>query len=502
MRIGVRSLVTVVLAAIGLVGASVPAAAQSCEGGAESDFDGDGQADLMIADPDATVGSAARSGMVHIAYGDGATQTITQADVPDNDAAAGDRFGYAVDSTDWNGDGCADLFIGVPFEDWSHNTLADAGLVIFIPGSPGGLDTTAAKNWSQNSFGTGSGAEPGDRFGWSLAAGTQSGGTPFLVVGAPGEGIGGGGSPADGSGLVIYATPDDAVHFHQESDGVVGIVEPGDLYGYSVTGSESGFAVGAPGEAIGSVDYAGTVHLFSHSDGSSLPDQIEAWDQSTPGISGVVETGDMYGASVEMVDYISTTGGDPRMMLAIGTPGEAIGSDMTAGLSSVVWSSGSGITEYRNITQNGDGNADDTSEPGDAFGAAVAMVNRTPDQNTSTDTLLLAVGSPGEDADGVHDVGEVGLFSMTEEVSEGGDAVRPVLEGAGLNPVEGGRIGSVVHATTTHLFVTVADEASPAVYGVPWDNIVADGTDPVLTYTPADFGLDVADVASFGAVLA
>ncbi|GAB3998733.1 hypothetical protein GCM10029992_25380 [Glycomyces albus] len=59
-----------------------------------------------------------------------------------------------------------------------------------------------------------------------------------------------------------------------------------------------------------------------------------------------------------------------------------------------------------------------------------------------------------------------------------------------------------MHTTTTHLFVTVAGRTDPAVYGVPWDNIVAGGTNPVLAYTPADFGLTDAQTASFGAALA
>jgi len=170
-------------------------------------------------------------------------------------------------------------------------------------------------------------------------------------------------------------------------------------------------------------------------------------------------------------------------------------------LSSVVWSPGAGVTEYRNISQDLDKNPDDSAEPGDAFGASVVMVNRTPGQNTSTDTLLVAIGSPGEDADGLHDVGETALFSMTEEVNEGGDPVRTILESAGHELADGDGIGSVLHATQTHLFVAVPRATTPAVYGVPWDNIVAGGTDEVLVYTPADLGM-TNGIGSFGASLA
>lgn len=188
------------------------------------------------------------------------------------------------------------------------------------------------------------------------------------------------------------------------------------------------------------------------------------------------------------------------MMIAVGSPGETIGSRTSAGLSMVMWSPGTGITEYKYIYQDADGNAADGSERGDAFGAAVAMVNRTPGKNTSTDTLLMAAGSPGEDADGKYEVGDVGLFSMTEDVSVSGDTVSEALSRAGYGRAQGSMIGSSMHATIGYLWVTSSDPAAPAVYGIPWDNIVADGTAPVLKHTPASVGATSGTV-SFGASL-
>ncbi|GAB3998727.1 hypothetical protein GCM10029992_25360 [Glycomyces albus] len=212
-------MVLAVLAVAGVVGVPGSAIAQACQSGTESDFDGDGQVDLAIADPDATVGSAARSGAVHIAYGDGRRQSISQADIADNDTADGDRFGYSLDSTDWNGDGCADLFVGVPFENWSNNTEAEAGVVVYIPGSPSGLATDQAATWSQASLGADI-IEPGDRFGFDLAAGIDTAGEPFLVVGAPGENtITAEGVELDHIGRVVYVRPGGAVDFDQRSPG-------------------------------------------------------------------------------------------------------------------------------------------------------------------------------------------------------------------------------------------------------------------------------------------
>lgn len=287
----------------GLVAVSAPAHAQACTPGTDSDFDGDGVADLAIGDPDATVNGQVRAGWVHIAYGDGGTQTITQNHIPDNDNGAGERFGFAMATTDWNGDGCTDLFIGAPFEKWSNNTVAEAGVVVFIPGSSAGLDTANAETWAQNSLG-GWANEAGDRFGWSLAAGTSIDGMPFLVAGSPGEGVNAG----EQSGMVLYITPTWAKAVHQDTDGVPGDSETGDLYGYAVAASASGFAIGGPGEGLDGHAYVGTVHLFAHAESEATPPLIVAWDQGTDGISGARENGDMYGFSLDMVDYTPTTG--------------------------------------------------------------------------------------------------------------------------------------------------------------------------------------------------
>ena len=62
-----------------------PAAADGCEPGSRSDFNGDGFSDTVVADPYATVGGAAEAGRVIVLYGDadgrigeGARDTIAQ----------------------------------------------------------------------------------------------------------------------------------------------------------------------------------------------------------------------------------------------------------------------------------------------------------------------------------------------------------------------------------------------------------------------------------------
>lgn len=481
------------------------AQAQSCStavsgvSGAGADFDGDGKVDLAIGDPDATVSGQARAGRVEIAYGNDSHQSITQRAVAGNDNAVGDRFGFTMDTVDWNGDGCTDLFVGVPFEDWSNNTIPDTGVVVFIPGSPAGLVPASAEMWSQADV---DGVnvdpnEPTDRFGYSLAAGLDTVGEPYLVAGVPGED----GAVDQDGGNVVYARPGAARDFNQNSAGYWDSFEAGDMFGYSVAASESGFVVGVPGESAGAIEYAGTVFLIAHNDATTVPSPIISWGQGSPGINDHYETGDMYGYSLDMVDYISTGGGAPKMMIAVGAPGEMIGTRTSAGLSMVMWSPGTGINEYRYLYQDVDGNPE-RSERGDAFGAAVAMVNRTPGKNTSANTLLLTVGAPGEDADGHHEVGQAQVFSMIEDADQEDNPVRSLLDAAGLDPADRTNIGSVLHATKDYLWLSATGADGPAVYGVPWLNIVAGGTAEVKVHRPADFGLSAADVASFGASLA
>jgi FG-GAP repeat len=70
---------------------------------------------------------------------------------------------------DFNGDGAADLAIGVPGED------DFSGVVQVLSGaSPGGLTGTGSQLWSQNSPGIADTAETEDLFGATLAAGSLS----------------------------------------------------------------------------------------------------------------------------------------------------------------------------------------------------------------------------------------------------------------------------------------------------------------------------------------
>ena len=106
-----------------------------------------------------------------------------------------------------NGDGYADLAIGVPFERVINSN--SAGAVITLYGSASGLQAPASgalvsQLWTQASTANFGPVEGGDQFGSALASGDFNGdGFKDLAIGAPGEDL----TPIDAGVVdVIYGT--------------------------------------------------------------------------------------------------------------------------------------------------------------------------------------------------------------------------------------------------------------------------------------------------------
>ena len=102
---------------------------------------------------------------------------------PASAAVAGAAMPY-----DFDGDGYADLTVGVPFEDLRG--VKNAGAVQVLFGSPAG-PTARDQAWHQGSKGVKGAPERGDRFGSVLASGDfDADGYADLAVGIPNEDVG------------------------------------------------------------------------------------------------------------------------------------------------------------------------------------------------------------------------------------------------------------------------------------------------------------------------
>jgi len=188
---------------------------------------------------------------------------------------ATDKFGAALATGDFNGDGLADVAIGNPTE--YVGGLANAGVVTVLYGQRTApyLRTIAGAltNVTQDTAGLPGVVEAGDLFGGSLATGDFNGdGYADLGIGSPGEAI-----ETDaraGAVWILYGraaglTATGAVAFNQDDPDLAGAAEAGDLMGWAlaagdVTGDgRDDLAVLSAGEVItGTTDAWGAVHLM------------------------------------------------------------------------------------------------------------------------------------------------------------------------------------------------------------------------------------------------
>jgi len=496
----VSSLAVPVLAAGLLVLTGSAARADTCLGTAANDFNGDGFTDIAIADPEATVGRMPRAGRVHVVYGNGVgSKTITQADLGVNEPVeAGDRFGYSLAVFDATGDKCSDLVVSAPWE--SVGSLAEAGAVWVIPGSTAGIGASAATTHTQSSTGKGT-SEAGDLFGFALAAGKTAGATPktFIAIGAPGEDVG----TIIDAGEFYLIRSDTAIAFNQDTAGITGAAEANDRFGYAVAATATHVAVSNLGEN----DFVGGVQVFNQTISSSVLGTVGVVNQGD-GQSGAGEVNDWFGRSLAMAPYIAPGETTTGSLLAVGGPGEAMtdGSTATEGRLMAVTATGV-ITEVAEYNQ-GVPNVDENIEPGDYFGWSAVLVNRAPATPATWDQVLLAIGVPGEDTPEGIDTGAVQSFSMIGApgdhdmwvTSHGGMAA------AGWGAKPGALLGQFLGSSPTHLYIGDPRGATPAVYGVPWANLVnepgATEPAPVTVYKPGADGLPTDGVVAFGAAIA
>jgi hypothetical protein len=151
-------------------------------------------------------------------------------------------------------------------------------------------------------------------------------------------------------------------------------------------------AVGAPGADVGGDVDAGAVHVFM-ANASGTYDESTEWTADTAGVYGASEGpagsslhGDQFGYALTSDDF----NGDTFADLAIAGNGEDIGSIRDAGIVTILWGSGSGLTAANSMELQFDVNG--VIHPNTFAGDALASGDMDGDGKAE-----LAVGGPGQE---------------------------------------------------------------------------------------------------------
>ena len=373
-----------------------------------TDLNGDGYDDLIAGAPGEAIGTKTGSGAANLIYGSlsslksGGNYLLRQGgSVLPGSAENGDAFGSTTAFGDFNGDGYVDLVIGSPTED--IGATSDSGMITIIPGGRFGPDTASAKNISQAGAVPGA-SEAGDMFGASVASGDFDGdGYSDLAIGLPGEDLGS--TSNAGMVVVLYGSASGLIltgESYSQTGPIPGAAEPGDQFGTALaTGDFDGdgydeLVVSTPFEDLGSTTDAGTVTVIPGSSSGLIDGNSYSLSQSGP-VPGAAEAGDKFGLALAIGDI----DGDSFDDLAVGVPGEDLGSTSNAGLVSVLYGSGTGLI-IGGETFSQSGSYPGSPEPGDEFGAALEVADLDDD---GFDDIV--VGSPGENISGTSNNGVV-----------------------------------------------------------------------------------------------
>jgi hypothetical protein len=312
------------------------------------DYNEDGYTDLVVGSPKEDVGTAADAGFVDVLYGAAGglgTGTVKSTHLEQGTGAAsilasspeaGDRMGDAV-AAGTTAAGEPYLVIGVPGE--SLGTAAKAGSAFYLRGK-----TNIAIH--QDKTDVPGGVQADDGFGAAVAADAN-----HIAIGAPNESI----SDAAAGNLVVFSHtlhadghPQPLFGLDQDLATVSGGAEAGDEFGYALTlteyrpagtatAKESVLAIGSPGETmtVGTADVqdAGRVVVGRVTAAGAWDESRQLWQGTNDDeVSGTAEAGDRMGEALTAINTNPRAESSPATMrLAVGTPGEALGTTENAG---------------------------------------------------------------------------------------------------------------------------------------------------------------------------
>jgi hypothetical protein len=380
---------------------------------AVGDFDGDGLDDLAVGVPGGDffdqLPDPQGAGYVVVYRGtaDGLEPEFGWAFQGGNQA--GIRYGTAVAAGDFDNDGRDDLAIGIPNRAVGGQANAGEVIVFHYPFDVTGTVVQLTQDTLQGA------SEPGDQFGFSLAAGDLSGdGVDDLAIGVPGENVDTplGGAADAGAVNVVYGIDGVGIsavgnqYFDEETPGVPLNANANEQFGFALAIAQlagtpiADLAVGIPGELTSGVTAGGSVMVFPGAVGGLDPFLEEVvYRQGTDGLLGTPGDGDELGYAFTSGDF----DGDGWTDLAIGVPGETELGTTESGAVQVLYGGPVGLATFGNqffveSVIGGGGGVDSF----DRFGMALASGDFNADGADE-----LAVGAPLDNSLGVINAGEV-----------------------------------------------------------------------------------------------
>ena len=392
---------------------------------AVGDFNGDHYPDMAIGVPGEEISGHAGAGMVQVVYSAGYLGFVLfyAADSFHHNAAgiSGDpctncKFGKALATGDFNGDGYDDLAVGSP-EYYISSSVGDGGAVNVIYGSEDGLSSVGNQLWTQDTGILGE-ANDYDRFGAALAAGDfDCDGYDDLAIGVPWETADAGASEA-GAVNVLYGSAarlaTDRNQLWTQGGDLMESPESGDHFGAALAagnfngGNCADLAIGVPQEDIGDGDYHGVVHIVSGWGIGLVAWNDQLWSQDSTGIEDVAEDFDQFGSALAAGDF----NGDGYDDLAVGSPTEEVfdvnqgASFIEAGMINIIFGSSTYLDDAGNLRiDQATTGVPDEPKSGEHFGHALAAADFDSDGYED-----LVVGVPNEHVDALSDAGAIHLF--------------------------------------------------------------------------------------------
>ena len=345
-----------------------------------ADFDNDGYDDLAVGIPGEAVFEVEQAGAVHVFYGNGGGLSARRNRMFHQDsggvagaAEAYDHFGAALAAGDTNGDGYAELFVGVPEEDVGG--VNNVGGMQVLHGSASGLRRIGNQTWIHT------GAEVNDQFAFSIASGDfNDDGYDDVAVGVPGKNIG----AALGAGMVTtwYGSAGgltNEVYENWTQDEIGGSSpEFNDQFGFVlavgdfVAGGDD-LIIGTPFEDIGAIPDAGSVSVLYGPFGFAGSDYFT--QGASIGNLAASEPDDWFGYSLANGDFDGDGLGD----LAIGIPFKDIGPIVNAGAVSVLFGAiGDNLPpDGAQLWHQDSAGIEGVAEPGDVFGGTAAAGSKS-----------------------------------------------------------------------------------------------------------------------------